>query len=307
MTVTRRDIEEAAARIAGKVRETPVMNVRLDGMDLVLKLELLQHTGSFKPRGAFNNVLARPGPPRAGLIAASGGNHGLAVAYVARRLDVPAEIFVAEVTPAVKRERIAALGATVVVAGRLYQDALEASRRRASVTGAVEIHAYDHPATVAGQGTMAREIERQVPDVRTVVMAVGGGGFIGGAAAWFGGAVNLVAVEPRGSAALHHALAAGHPVNVEIDSVAGDSLGARSIGPVPFESIRHGVTRSVLVDDADIISAQRLAWSELRLVVEPGGATALAGVLSGAVPVAPGDRPVVVVCGANADPRSILD
>ncbi len=307
MSVSRGDIQMAGARIAEKVRVTPVMGARLRGIDLLLKLELLQHTGSFKPRGAFNNVLARSELPDAGLIAASGGNHGLAVAYVARELAIPAEIYVAEVTPAVKRDRIAALGASVVVVGRLYQDALDASRERAQATGAVEIHAYDHPDTVAGQGTMALEIERQVPDVTTVVMAVGGGGFIGGAAAWFQGRVNLIAVEPRGSAALHHALAAGHPVDVDVDSVAGDSLGARSIGAVPFDSIVRGVTRSVVVDDDDIVAAQRLAWRELRLVVEPGGATALAGVLSGAIPVAPDEVPVVVVCGANADPRSILD
>lgn len=307
MTVSRADVEAAAARIAGRVRETPVMRTTIEGVDLVLKLELLQHTGSFKPRGAFSNVLARPEIPDAGLIAASGGNHGLAVAYVAGRLGVSAEIFVAEVTPEVKRKRIEALGATVVVAGPLYHDALEASRVRASATGALEIHAYDHPDTVAGQGTMAMELARQVPDLTRVIMAVGGGGFIGGAAAWFGGEIDLIAVEPRGSAALHHALAAGHPVDVDVDSVAGDSLGARSIGPIPFEPIRRGVTRSVLVTDDAIVAAQRLAWRELRLVVEPGGATALAAVLSGQVEVRPGDVTVVVVCGANADPRAIID
>lgn len=307
MTDWRAEIEAAATRIGHLVRRTPVVEAEYDGRRFVLKLELLQHTGSFKPRGAFNNVLSRERVPPAGLIAASGGNHGLAVAFVARSLGAPAEIFVAEVTPEVKRRRIAALGATVTVAGRFYQDAYEVSLARAEKTGALQIHAYDHPATVAGQGTMAREIEAQVPDVDRVLMAVGGGGFVGGAAAWFGGSVELIAVEPQGSAALHRALEVGHPVDVEIDSIAGDSLGARSIGEVPFEPIRSGVSQSVLVSDAAIGEAQDWLWTEYRLIVEPGGATAMAAVLSGAAKITESGSTVVVVCGSNTDPSRFVD
>lgn len=305
MTVTRHDVETAAARIAGRVRRTPVMELDVDGVPVVVKLELLQHTGSFKPRGAFNRVLSEPELPAAGLITASGGNHGLAVSHVAASLGIPAEVFVADVTPAAKRDRIAALGATLRVGGPLYQDALEASRRRAAETGALEVHAYDHEATVAGQGTMAREIEDQVPDVGAVVIAVGGGGFAAGAAAWFGGRVPVVAVEPEGAPALARALDAGRPVEVEIESIAADSLGARSIGEVPFASLREGVTGVVLVPDGEIRRAQRWLWEQVRLVAEPGGATALAAVLSGAWTPDPGTTAVVVVCGANTDPATV--
>lgn len=303
MTVGRREIEEAAARIAGRVRETPAMDIEVDGIPIVAKLELLQHTGSFKPRGAFNRVLSEGRIPEAGLIAASGGNHGLAVAHVAASLGVPAEIFVAEVTPEAKRRPIAALGATLRIGGPLYQDALEASRRRAVETGALEVHAYDHGETVAGQGTMAREIEMQVPDVSSVVMAVGGGGFVAGAAAWFGGRVPVVAVEPEQAPTLARALEAGRPVDVEVGGIAADSLGARSIGSVPFEAITGGVTDVLLVSDDEIRRAQRWLWDRVRLVAEPGGATALAAVLSGAYE--PTGRTVVVVCGANTDPATV--
>ncbi len=280
------------------------MALDLDGVEVAAKLELLQHTGSFKPRGAFNRVLAADSVPENGLITASGGNHGAAVAFVAHQLGLAAEVFVAEVTPALKRERIAALGARVVIGGRQYPDALEASRLRVAETGALEVHAYDHELTVAGQGTMAIEIEEQVPDLDTVVMSVGGGGFAAGTAAWFAGRANVVCVEPQGSRALHAALEAGHPTDVEIDSVASDSLGARRIGDVPFQVLRH--TRSVLVTDRAIVDAQRWLWDRLRLVVEPGGATATAAVLSGAYRPAPGERVVVVVCGSNTDPATVV-
>lgn len=304
MSVGPEQVEEAARRIGGRVRRTPLIDVEVDGVPVTLKLELLQHTGSFKPRGAFNRVLSEPEPPPA-LIAASGGNHGAALAFVGRALGIPTEIFVPEVTPEVKRSRIAGYGAQLVVGGALYQDALEASRRRAAETGAMEVHAYDHPATVAGQGTMARELEGQAPDLGAVVMAVGGGGFIGGAAAWFGGRVPVIAVEPEGAPALHRALEAGGPVRVEVDSVAADSLGAASVGEVPFEPIRSGVTDSVLVPDAVIREAQAWLWEHLRLVVEPGGATAFAALLSGRLAPAAEGRTVVVVCGANADLAAI--
>ncbi len=280
------------------------MNLDLDGVEVVAKLELLQHTGSFKPRGAFNRVLAAGPVPESGLITASGGNHGAAVAFVAHQLGLAAEVFVAEVTPALKRHRIASLGATVVIGGRQYPDALEASRIRAGETGALEVHAYDHELTVAGQGTMGIELEEQVPDLDTVIMSVGGGGFAAGTAAWFSGRAKVVCVEPQGSRALNAALAAGHPVDVEIDSVASDSLGARRIGDVPFRVLRH--TESVLVTDRAIVDAQGWLWDRMRLVVEPGGAAATAAVLSGAYRPEPGERLVVVVCGSNTDPATVI-
>lgn len=300
-----RAIEDAARRIAGWVRRTPVSEVEVDGVAVTLKLELLQHTGSFKPRGAFNRILGEGDLGQRGVIAASGGNHGLAVAFVASKLGIPAEIFVPEVTPKIKRDRIAALGARLVVGGALYQDSLEASSIRAAETGSLEIHAYDHPATVAGQGTMTREITEQVPELGSLLVAVGGGGLIGGAAAWLAGTRKLVAVEPEGSAACARALEAGHPVDVEVDSIAADSLGSRSIGAIPFAEIARGVTASVLVSDEAIRRAQRWLWDEMRLIAEPGGATALAAILSQEYVPEPGERCVVVVCGANTDPAAI--
>lgn len=306
MSVTPSDVEAARRRISGRVRRTPVMDVDLDGVPVTLKLELLQHTGSFKVRGAFNRLLAEPSIPPAGVITASGGNHGAAVAYAARELGIPAEVYVAEVTPQLKRDRIASFGAAVVVGGQHYPDALDASRDRARSTGALEIHAYDHPLTVAGQGTMGAELEEQVPDVTEVLMAVGGGGFAAGSAAWFGTRVPVVCVEPSGSRAYAAARAAGEPVDVPIDSVASDSLGARRIGEVPHTVLARTGAWSVLVDDEAITSAQRWLWDRVRLVVEPGGATAAAAVLAGVHRPDPAGRTVVVVCGSNADPTTVM-
>lgn len=302
--INRSDVLAAGTRIAGRVRETPVIRVHVDGRPLILKLELLQHTGSFKPRGAFNRVLSADLIPEAGLITASGGNHGAAVAFVGSQLGMPVEVFVPEVTSPLKRNRIAGYGAKVIVSGRHYPDALEASKERRDETGALEIHAYDHPATVAGQGTMAAEIHRQVPNVSSVVMAVGGGGFLAGATSYFEGDVPVIGVEPRGSAALAAALDAGQPVPVTIDSIAADSLGASPVGSVPFESIAGRIATVVLVEDSEIVAAQKWLWAELRLIAEPGGAAALASVLSGGWPSDP--ETVVVVCGANADPATIV-
>lgn len=296
-------VDEAAHRIVGRVRRTPILTTEMDGRRVHLKLELLQYTGSFKPRGAFNRVLGEATIPEAGVLAASGGNHGAALAYVARELGIPCEIFVAEVTPEIKRRNIARYGATITVGGPQYSDALEASLRRAEETGALEIHAYDHSATVAGQGTMARELESQVPDVGTVFMAAGGGGFIAGAAGWWEGRVELVAVEPEGAPTIHMARHAGRPVPVEVNSVAADSLGSRIVGDAPFDAISRGVTESILITDDEIRAAQRHLWDEFRLVVEPGGAAALAGFRAGAVE-AQGEV-VVVVCGSNCDPNTV--
>ena len=298
-------VVEAVERIAPRVRRTPVLTTEIAGHTVHLKLELLQYTGSFKPRGAFNRVLGEPAIPAAGVLAASGGNHGAALAYVARSLGIPCEIFVAEVTPEIKRRNIERYGATVTVGGPQYSDALEASLQRAAETGALEIHAYDHPATVAGQGTIAVELDDQIADIGTVLMAAGGGGFIAGAAAWWEGRVDLVSVEPVGAPTIHAAREAGRPVPVEVDSLAADSLGSKIVGETPFAAISRGVTHSVLVSDDDIRAAQRHLWDDFRLIAEPGGAAALAAYLTGAfVPEASGEV-VVVVCGSNCDPTTV--
>lgn len=307
MTVGQADVREASERIRSRIRRTPIIEVVVDGRPLVLKLELLQHTGSFKPRGAFNRVLGATSIPGSGIIAASGGNHALAVAHVASELGIRAEVFVPEVSPRVKVDAIASLGATVKVGGALYHDALVASQRRAAETGALQVHAYDHPLTVAGQGTMAAEISQQVPDASEVLIAVGGGGLISGAVAWFMDDMTVLAVEPDGSPAYHRALEAGGPVDVEIDSVASDSLGARSIGAVPWSVLERRPPVSLLVSDDAIRSAQRWLWTNLKLVVEPGGAAAFAAVLDGTHPPAKDGSTVVVVCGANTDPVSVRD
>ena len=270
-----------------------------------LKLELLQHTGSFKPRGAFHRVL-RADVPAAGLVAASGGNHGAAVAHVAARLGHHAEVFVPSTSPALKRERIAALGADVRVVEGYYDDAQAAADERRGETGALLVHPYDHVDVVAGQGTMGRELDRQVGGaLDTIVVATGGGGFVGGQAAWFAGRVRVVSVEPATSRCLHAALEAGRPVPVDVRGLAADSLGAAQLGDVSWEAVRRYVEVAVLVDDDAIRDAQRAIWHGLRLVAEPGGAAALAAVRTGAYVPAPGERVAIVVCGANCDPSTV--
>jgi threonine dehydratase len=305
--VDRSDVERAARRITGRVRATPVLEVDDDRGRLpypvVLKLELLQHTGSFKPRGVFNWMLARDGDvPAAGVVAASGGNAGAAFAYVARELGVPATIVVPEVTSGIKRARLADLGARVVVVPGVYADALAASEALASETGALLGHAYDDPDIVAGQGTCGRELDRQVDGaLDTVLVAVGGAGLIGGIAAWFSSRVRVVGVEPERIPALHEALAADRPVEVEVSGLAADSLGASSVGSVPFSVARRHVERSVLVPDETIAQAQRDLWARFRIAAEPGGAAAWAALLGKAYVPAPGERVGVVVCGGNVD------
>jgi threonine dehydratase len=302
-------IEAAAERIAPYVRRTPVIEVEAEafGVALTLKLELLQHTGSFKPRGAFNRVLSAAAIPESGVIAASGGNHGLAVAHVATRLGLPAEIFVPEASPPIKVERLRSFGdqVRVTVTGALYADAHEASMRRAAETGALVVHPYDQPEVVAGQGTVSRELDVQCDDLDTVLVAVGGGGLIAGAACWFGGRAKVVAVEPRTSRALDAAIEAGEPVDVDVSGVAADSLGARRVGELAFQAAMEAVDHVALVTDDQIVEAQRRLWRELRLVAEPGGATALAAITSGAYRPAGGERVAVVVCGANTDPANV--
>ncbi|HSL59092.1 MAG TPA: threonine/serine dehydratase [Acidimicrobiales bacterium] len=302
------DIVAAHERITAHVRRTPVLDVDAAtlGVPVALKLELLQHTGSFKPRGAFNRALTAD-VPAAGLIAASGGNHGLAVAHVATRLGLRAEIFVPEASPAVKVDRLRSFGphVAVTVTGALYADAHEASMRRAAETGALVVHPYDQPEVLAGQGTTARELDEQVPGIDTVLVAVGGGGLAAGVACWFAGRVRVVAVEPERSCALAAAMAAGGPVDVDVSGVASDSLGARRVGELAYAAAVAGIDRVVTVADADIVATQRRLWDEVRLVVEAGGAAAAAAVLSGAYVPEPDERVAVVVCGANTDPASV--
>jgi threonine dehydratase len=299
--VTPDDIEDAARRIEGYVRRTPV----LDHRGLRLKLELLQHTGSFKARGAFNRMLSEQ-LPAAGVITASGGNHGAAVAYAASQLGVAAEVMIPSTSPSLKRELITRYGARVVVVEGFYDDAQRVAEERQVQSGALMLHPFDHPATVAGQGTMALELEAQLGDLDTLVVATGGGGFTAGQAAWFRDRVRIVSVEPETSQCLRAALARGAPVDVEVAGVAADSLGAKQIGRVPWEVVRRYVDEAVVVSDDDIRAAQRAIWEDLRLISEPGGAAALAAIQTGAYRPDRNERVAVAVCGSNCDPASIV-
>jgi len=310
-TVDRTDIEAAVERIAPHVRTTPVLELEpgafgLDGASLILKLELLQHTGSFKPRPAFSRMLAAD-VPDAGVIAASGGNFGVAVAYAAGRLGHRAEVFVPDTSSPVKIERLRELGADVRVVPGFYADALEASEERAAESGALVMHAFDQPEVVAGDGTLAVELSRQVPDADAVLVAVGGGGLIAGVASWFRGDVRIVGVEPEACPCLHAALEAGEVVDVEVGGIAADSLGPRRAGEIAFATVREFVDGVALVSDDAIREAQRRLWEGLRLVAEPGGATALAALVAGAYRPEPDERLVVLVCGANSDPASVAE
>ncbi|MFV0532791.1 MAG: serine/threonine dehydratase [Cumulibacter sp.] len=303
---SRTEIAAAAALLAPHVRRTPVLEVGLEDLGtVVLKLEQLQHVGSFKPRGAFLNALRAEVPPTM-LVAASGGNHGLAVAYVGKRLGIPAMIYVPTTAPRAKVSRLRSLGARVTEVGQTYADAYSASLADTARDGALAVHGYDGILTVTGQATMALEIGQQVPDVARIVVAVGGGGLMGGTAAWFGSSVELVAAEPEGAPTFQRACEAGSPVRIAPHGLASDSLGASRIGEVPFAAMRAVGVRPVVVSDAAIASARELLWRECRLAVEPGGAVALAAVLSRDVPPSGSDgRTVVVVCGANADPSNL--
>jgi len=290
------------------VRRTPVVEV--DGADfglagrlhLLFKLELLQHTGSFKPRGAFTNLLTRTVPP-AGVAAASGGNHGVAVAFAAHRVGVPARVFVPTVASAVKLERIRSYGAELVIEGDRYADALAASERWLATSGAMPVHAYDQAETLLGAGSLGAELEAEVGEVDTVLIAVGGGGLLGGVAAWYADTPNrkprLVGVEPRLAPTLTRALEAGRPVDAEAGGIAADSLAPRRVGTLMFPFARDHVERVVLVEDDAIAAAQRALWRVLRVAAEPGGAAAFAALLSGSYRPAEGERVAVVICGGN--------
>jgi threonine dehydratase len=300
--VSRVGIAGAEAVIRPYIRTTPTLTV--DGADfgidalLTFKLECLQHAGSFKARGAFANLLLRD-VPGTGVVAASGGNHGVAVAYAAMRLGVPAKIFVPEISSAAKVERIRACGADLVVGGERYADALEASQRWADESGALPVHAFDQVETIHGAGTVAAELERQVDGLDTVLVPVGGGGLIGGIAAWFGGTCRVVGVEPTGAPTLTSAMEAGRPVDAPTEGIAADSLAPRRVGTLMFALARRYVDAVVLVSDEAIRKAQQALWDTIRIVAEPGGAAALASLLAGAYRPTAGERVVAVVSGAN--------
>ncbi len=305
------EVRRAADLIGQRVRRTPVVAVEVPTptgeRPVTLKLELLQHSGSFKVRGAFHSVLSASPEPEV-LVAASGGNHGLAVAHVGHALGLPAEIFVPRTAPSVKVRAIAALGARVHQVGATYAEAMEASREAARRPGVLALHAYDSWGTVTGQGTLGLEIAAQVPGVDRVLVAVGGGGLMAGVATALGGAeprAGVVGVEPRSCPTLDAALRAGAPMSVEVGGVAADSLGASRLGDIAHTVAHAQDVTSVLVSEEDVTASRQWLWRSLRLAVEPGAATALAALLSGAWSPPVDERVCVVVCGANADPSDL--
>jgi threonine dehydratase len=305
-TIDRARIEATASAISPHVRVTPVVEAggadfglagAAAGVRLVFKLEQLQHSGSFKARGAFANLLLRK-IPASGVVAASGGNHGAAVAYAAMTLGVRARIFVPTVSSPAKVQRIRAYGADLVVAGERYSDALAASEAWARESGAAAVHAFDAEETLAGQGTLARELATQA-EVDTLLVAVGGGGLIGGIAAWYAGDVRVIGVEPEGAPTLFKALMAGRPVDAESGSIAADSLAPRRVGTLMFPIAQAYVERVVLVSDDAIVKAQQALWSGLRVVAEPGAAAPFAALVGAAYQPEPGERVGIVISGGN--------
>jgi threonine dehydratase len=302
-TIDRAGIAATHAIIAPYVRVTPVLEVTgadfgLPPFPLLLKLEHLQHSGSFKARGAFANLLMRE-IPRAGVVAASGGNHGAAVAFAARRLGIRARIYVPTVSSPAKIQRIREYGADLVVVGERYADALAASESWIASSGATPIHAYDQVETLLGQGSVGVEWEEQCPELDTVLVAVGGGGLIGGIAAWYGGRIKIIGVEPEQSPTLATALRAGKPVDSPAGGIAADSLAPKRVGKLMFPIAQRYISEVVLVSDDAILDAQESVWKTLRIAAEPGGATAFAALLSGRYQVQPGERLGVLVCGGN--------
>jgi threonine dehydratase len=301
--VTRHGIHAVEPLIRPYLRHTPAITVdRADfGLPpgpLVLKLEQLQHGGSFKARGAFANLLLRD-LPTAGVVAASGGNHGAAVAFAARALGVRARIYVPHVSSPAKIARIRSYGADLVVAGDTYSDALAASQEWTAASGALPIHAYDQAETMLGAGTVGMELAAQAPDATQVLASVGGGGLLAGVSAWYAGQVQVVGVEPEGAPTLTAAMRAGRPVDAAAGSVAVDSLAPRQVGELTFAIIRQNAAKVLLVDDDAIVRTQKLLWETLRVVAEPGGCAALAALVSGRCEPAPGETVAVVISGAN--------
>ena len=285
------------------VRRTPILEAagadfRLDSISLIFKLEFLQHAGSFKARGAFANLLTRE-VPKAGVVAASGGNHGVAVAYAAGKLGVPAKIFVPNVASPEKIDCIRRCGADLVIVGERYADALAASEAWTAQSGAMPIHAYDQIETLLGQGTVGLELQQQYPKLDTLFVAVGGGGLIGGIAAWYAGKIKLIGVEPEAAPTLANALRAGRPVDSPVGGIAADSLAPKRVGELMFPLAQKYVEKVILVTDDEIAQAQEALWSVLRAVTEPGGAAAFAALLSRRYQPAPGERLGILLCGAN--------
>jgi len=308
--VDRAAIESAAQRIAGDVRRTPLWRVPgremgLDVAEVWLKLEQLQVSGSFKARGMFNRMRSLP-LPVAGVVIASGGNAGIAVATAAQAMGVPCEVFLPEVSTPAKRAKLAALGARVTVEGALYPQALEACLRRQAQTGALLMHAYDQPEVVAGAGTLGLEIEQEAGLPDRVLVSVGGGGLVAGLAAWFDSRCHVDALEPVTAPTLHAARAAGQPVDVAVSGLAADSLGARRIGQIAWAVSQHHIAGVHLLTDDAIARAQQRLWSQFRLAVEPAAALPLAALWEGVVKPAPAEKVCVIVCGANVDPATLV-
>ncbi len=306
--VTPADIRSAQVRIREHIRRTPLLEAASpidEAPPLSLKLECLQATGSFKARGAFHNLLTRPASV-AGCATASGGNHGAAVAFAARKLGIRARVFVPEIASLAKIAKIRAYGAEAMIGGAAYAEAQERCDAYVAESGALLVHPYDAVETIAGQGTVALEWEEDLErlglqKLDTVLVAVGGGGLVSGVAAWFAGRVKVVGVEPEGSRALYAALEASAPVDVTVRSLAADSLGAKRVGDLNFDIARKFVSRVVLLKDTAISEAQRRLWTEFSVIAEPGGAAAFAAIASGAYRPEPDERVGILVCGANAD------
>jgi threonine dehydratase len=316
--VDRADLEDAARRIAGHVRRTPIQLVEPGDAWLpsggCLKLELLQHTGTFKPRGAFNRILSTRESgeldPEVGIVVASGGNAGLANAYAAAALGVPATVFVPTTSSPMKVRRLHEYGATVEQRGTEYADAHDAAMERVAETGAVYCHAYDQPEVCAGAGTLGLELLEQLAecgrDVDTVLVALGGGGLMAGVATALDGKARVVGVEPASAPTFHDAVAAGEPVDVAVSGVAADSLGARRLGSIAWEVARRTGATGVLVEDQAILDARRQVWERYRVILETGAAAPIAALLSGRYRPADGERVAVVLCGANTDPSDLV-
>ncbi len=303
MQIDRDQISATEKIIRPHIRRTPVIEADgrdfgLDSIPLIFKLELLQHSGSFKARGAFANLVLRK-IPQAGVVAASGGNHGAAVAFAAMKLGVPAKIFVPTVASPEKIARIRGYGAELVVTGERYADALAASERWAAESGALTVHAYDQPETLLGQGSVGLEFEQQAPNLDSLLVAVGGGGLIGGVASWYANRIKIIGVEPEAAPTLYNALQAGHPVDSPAGGIAADSLAPKRVGELMFPIAQKFVSSAILVPDDAIQQAQQALWKVLRIVAEPGGAAAFAALLSGRYKPQPGERVGILVCGGN--------
>jgi threonine dehydratase len=301
--IDRAQILAVYTRIREHIRRTPI--VAMDGSDfslgafpLILKLELFQHTGSFKARGALTNLMTRNVPP-AGVVAASGGNHGVAVAFAAHKFNVPARIFVPSIASPAKRQRIEEYSAKLVIAGDRYADSLEASKLWQEKSGAMPIHAFDQMETLLGQGTVGLEFEEQAPGLDTLLVAVGGGGLIGGIASWYQGKIKIVGVEPEAAPTLSKALEAGRPVDAEAGGIAADSLAPRRVGELMFPIAQKFVDRVLLVSDGEIRAAQEQLWKVARVAAEPGGAAGLAALTSCKYVPAKSERVGVLICGGN--------